>query len=41
MDCRPMLLEDLRRVSVDFNLPSTFKTGSLESKVKPSNACEQ
>jgi hypothetical protein len=40
VDFRPMLFEDLRRVVVDFDLPSTFKTGSLESKVEPSNTCK-
>jgi hypothetical protein len=40
MDFRPVLFKDLRRVVVDFNLPPTLKTGSLESKVESSNACK-
>jgi hypothetical protein len=40
MDFWPVLFEDLRRVLVDFNLPSTLKSCSFKSKVEPSNACE-
>jgi hypothetical protein len=41
VDVRPVLLQHLRRVVVDFNLPLALHSCSFESKVKPSYAGEQ
>jgi hypothetical protein len=40
-DFRPVLREDAAAVRVDFALPDAAHARSFESKVDPSNACEQ